>query len=341
MDNANQCDLCGTHAGVQSGVTLEPEPVEVRPAQTPVEGVSISATGAKECASCGHKNQAAARFCNQCGSALAGTVLPPVAPKVAEALPRRAKGEPAVNRQVGLLVGGSVLVVVALFLITVFSQNQSAPPPNPLSNTQSGASDERVDPPTDDHPLSAELQARVRPLMAAIEGSTDPVDKRNRQEELIQVYLDEGRYDFAGGVQYEIAEAENTAEAWARAGNLYYDWMDRHEGSTRINAAKTAIAAYQRSLELDPDNLDVRTDMGAAYLNDPDNPMQAIQQTNQVLAQNPDHIQANFNKGVMLIQIRRLDQAQAQFEKVKELSQPGSVPYDRAQQYLDQIRGMQ
>ena len=68
--------------------------------------------------------------------------------------------------------------------------------------------------------------------------------------------------------------------------------------------------------------------------------MMAIQETNRVLEQDSLHIQANFNRGVMLANINRIDQAVDQFEKVKRIIGDESNPiYQRADQAIESVQG--
>jgi cytochrome c-type biogenesis protein CcmH/NrfG len=122
---------------------------------------------------------------------------------------------------------------------------------------------------------------------------------------------------------------------------MYYDVMESREDASRGAYAKKAIAAYASALEINPDNLDIRTDMAIAYMYDPDNPMKAIQETNRVLEQDSLHVQANFNRGVMLANINRIDQAVAQFRKVQRIVGDDSSPiYQRAEQAIDRLQGV-
>jgi lipoprotein NlpI len=68
--------------------------------------------------------------------------------------------------------------------------------------------------------------------------------------------------------------------------------------------------------------------------------MMAIQETNRVLESDSLHIQANFNRGIMLSQINRLDQAIEQFETVKRIiGDPQDPVYQRAQDAIARLSG--
>jgi hypothetical protein len=69
--------------------------------------------------------------------------------------------------------------------------------------------------------------------------------------------------------------------------------------------------------------------------------MEAIRQTNLVLEKDADHLMANYNKGVFLMRINRLDQALEQFERVKVLAGAESPYYRQADMWIVTIRESQ
>ncbi len=78
------------------------------------------------------------------------------------------------------------------------------------------------------------------------------------------------------------------ARLLAEIGNLYYD----------AQQYRLAVAYYQRSLQIQPGNTNVRTDLGTAmwYLGDPD---RAIDEFNTVLKAEPTKVNALMNLGVV------------------------------------------
>ncbi len=59
----------------------------------------------------------------------------------------------------------------------------------------------------------------------------------------------------AKALEQEVLNRPENAEAWIQLGHIYYD-MDKHD---------QAVAAYEKSLELNPNNTDMLTDLGTAY----------------------------------------------------------------------------
>ncbi len=348
-------------AGIASeeNVIVEEEIVVAAETATEPGASPVEAGKGVFCNACGWLNPPGSRFCSRCGAELDARVAgasgpapsggspspvparPPVArasipvAKVSSPAPKApAKGsattsQSAVGRQVAILVGAGILLVVGLYMITVVSKEMgggsAAPPPVAQAAPQAA-------------PLPADVAEQAEALQAEIDQLTGAAQLEKRRE-LVSLYIREERYDLAAEEQERIAEAENTEDAWVLVGNLNYDWMERQSSADRAVFAKRAIAGYQRALEINPDNLDVRTDMAIAYMYDPDNPMKAIQETNKVLERNPDHVQANFNRGIMLMQINRMDEAVSQMEKVKRLvNDPDDPVYQRAERVLEMIR---
>lgn len=85
-----------------------------------------------------------------------------------------------------------------------------------------------------------------------------------------------------------LREDPNNAALLVTIGNRYYDKHDWNK----------AVEYYRRSLQIKPENVDVRTDMGTAiwYGGDPDG---AIREYKTVLRYQPDYPQTLFNMGVV------------------------------------------
>lgn len=358
---AEVCNLCGTPvAGVPQIEVSQERDSSQESSSSPVEGLGIIQSGdllsdvPPECDTCGHRNPGGSRFCNRCGSRLvpnraidsgersAGTIAP-ASQVIAEARESKASHEgksgkitdlgttdKAVGKQVIIVVSAALLLVVALYAVTTMSGG-------------SGGSFDSIAQPSQDQqtvePLASQWQDREGRLMSEIEQATGDaqIDARRR---LIDMYFAADRLDFAADQTVLIAEAIGSEDEWILAGNLYFDWMQRAPDTQKAPWARKAVGAYQAALDMNPDNLDVRTDMAIAYLYDPQNSMLAIQETNRVLAADSTHIQANFNRGIMLNQINRTDQAIEQFERVKRIiGNPEDPVYQRAEGAIAQLSG--
>jgi len=356
---AEVCSLCGTPV---PGAAIRPSESEPAPL-TVEEEVSASEASADaapledapasssepECDTCGHVNPAGSRFCNRCGARLvpsrggeSRTAAVPAATTVAEAKASAAEEadkpskitdlddtDRAVGKQVVIVVSSALLLVVILYFATTMSGGSQGD----FSLAEPPPGQQIVE------PLASQWQAREGEIMSDIEASSGQAEIEARRR-LIDLYFAADRLDFAADQTTLIAEATNSEEEWILAGNLYFDWMQRAPDTQKAPWAQKAISSYQAALDMSPDNLDVRTDMAIAYLYDPQNSMLAIQETNRVLETDSLHIQANFNRGIMLNQINRTVEAIAQFEKVKRIiGNPDDPVYQRAESAIAQLSG--
>lgn len=328
-DGAALCELCGTPAGSLG----EPEPV-ADTAEDPVTPPVMQSPAGPFCNDCGWKNPEGARFCSRCGARLQDTAPAQVGSPMAGSSERLLSAEPAsVQRRVGLIVAGAVLLVAALFLVTVASKNGQRPAPMATQATAPAEGEHQS------APLAPETARQAEALEAEIEtlGGSERVSRRRA---LVDLFVGAGRMDRAAEAQVELAREAGSPEAWVLAGDLLSQWMETIQGTHKSEVALRAVEAYKKALEGDPENLDARTNMAWAYQYDPQNAMEAITQTNLVLEKNPEHVRANFNKGIFLIQINRVDHAIAQFERVKQLAGEGTLEYDRAEAVLGAIADM-
>ena len=360
-EDAERCDLCGMKAGESPDEYMS----DAADDEKDVNGVGGHDTDVGDepagvfCNKCGWRNPAGANFCSRCGAklqavsgreahpsdarsvesgsaearpgALAPSRPPSPDPDAGSDTVEEADSTAGMGRQVVVIVGAGILFVIALYMITVLSADTNGS--NAPARQSPAAATVDVPPLAEQFvPRETELQDRL----AAASGA-EALDIRR---DLMDLYLAANRIDLAAAEAERIAEVTNTENDWAIAGNLYYDVMEGRQDASQSVFAKRAIAAYGRALEVNPDNLDVRTDMAIAYMYDPDNPMMAIQETNRVLEQDSLHIQANFNRGVMLANINRIDQAVEQFEKVKRIIGDDSNPiYQRADQAIESVQG--
>ncbi len=316
LAESDRCDLCGW-------------PVDMNAVRQPKE----DPPGSIYCNSCGWQNPSASNFCSQCGAKLQSLNTKPPAPSQSPNPRKRpANVESGVSMQVFAIVGLGVFLVVALFIVTAVSNRVSPPQQATLSAPPSmtGTSSQS--------PLSGQLASRINELDMAIESDTSALSLVLKREKTY-VLVEGGRLDMAAEMQSQIAEETGLVEDWKTAGDLYYEWMaDEPQPEMRSRAAGQAVRAYQRVLELNADDLDVRTDMATAYLNT-GSPMLGVTEIKKVLEEDPDHLNANFNYGLMLARINRTEEAITQLERVLTLAPDStSMHYQRAAMLISTIR---
>lgn len=348
-DDEAACDLCGTPV---SGIIIpestqvadegrtapyfDPDEAEI-PTDSQVEGGAF-------CTECGWQNPTESNFCGKCGTKLqdlsvksAATGRPPAtkrAQKPKKLPPNKsgARGDKAkaadggtstVGRQMGMIILAGVLIVLALYMMSVVGGSDSSAPQPGVGTL-----------PPIQGPLGEPYASRAEAIQQEMTALTGEA-RISKQDELINLYLSATRLDLAAAESEQLARILNTESAWVDAGNLYYDWMDMQQTARKGIFAAKAVSAYRQALEINPENLDVRTDMAIALMFHPEESAAAIQETMIVLEKDSTHVQANFNRGIMLLQINRVEQAIEAFEIVKRLvGNPNDPIYQRADQAI-------
>lgn len=400
--STDRCDLCGTVLEDPDSEVQETAPgaqaseeggEENRDA--PSDSGSSGDEGEEEasvfCNECGWENPLGAQYCSRCGGALqdlsAADVPEGTRPIAADLPTGPADGsndaatdadgsvppeetQGAMGRQIMLLVGGALLLVVGLFFVTQWSAQQDwggdgstdAPaasaetgpagsgPASGASQMPSGGSGgggELTDLETllDQTGTSSPgaMAEQIDSMEARIEQASGP-EKREAQAEFVNLLIGAGQPGRAAVVQSEIADATDAVDAQRRAADLLYRWMQKLQGEGQreqvLEVARHAARAYESVANERPDDLDARTRMGEAYLLT-NRPMRGIKEINAVLDDDSTFVPARFQKGLALLQINRLDQAIRQFERVKQFADEES-PFvrqaDRALKVIEKQR---
>ena len=388
--SSDRCDLCGTvvddgpdPAGTAEDTEAESSEPEASPPEEAPSGPQ-AADGQDEpsvfCNQCGWENPPGARYCSQCGEALqdlSGASPPDGTRPVTADLPTSASAETsdepsepdassspdeeerAMGRQIAMLVGGALVLVVGLFFATQWSAQyewggggEAGGAPSSSAGNEAAASgatggtrpmqsggttggDELTDLQTlleeaGASSVGGAMAGQIDSLETAIEQASGS-DRRAAQAELVNLLIGVGQPGRAAVVQNDIADATGAADAQRRAADLLYRWMQQLQGEGQrqqvLKVARHAARAYRTVVDQRPDDLDARTRMGEAYLLT-NRPMRGIKAINAVLDDDSTFVPARFQKGLALLQINRLDQATTEFEQVQEFAEEGS-PFTR------------
>lgn len=381
----------------------EPERVESSASadpQTSDAGSQEKAQAAEDktpvfCNQCGWKNPLESNFCAQCGAELQeieagrehGETAPAGTRKVAADLPKASKeaAEPVraedtndasaqdgeqelMSQQLVMTVGTAILVVVALFFVTLWSQTQSwssesdsEPAPAQGTTAEAGTGGPAAGGGGPAAPgsrfggqdIATLIEANGTEMSASIAERADSIKeqlpnvegdvKRTLQEQLVNLYVGASAFGRAAQLQQEMSETSEDTDDWRRTGDLFYNWMEKvgAESNGRNPAiapiGRRAIAAYEEVLAQNPENYDVRTDMATVLLRS-NNPMRGVEELNRVLEADSTFVPARFNKGLALLWIGRYEQAIEQFEAVQELAGETSPQYQQAAQAIELVR---
>ncbi len=403
--DASVCDLCGTpieeaDAPDPPATDAEKEAADGSEEDASPETAPASGSGAEEapveqvyCHDCGWENPPGANYCSRCGTELQDVSddEPAGARPVEADLPTGAEAsaedsaaeeeisdeQAEMGRQILLVVGTAVVLVLGLFFATQWSQqyewgsaDESTPPA--AAERQSGESSPNASPPSGagatgssgpsstpepaaspstpeglqtlvdqfGGSVAGAMASQVDSLRTLVDGASGD-EQRQLRSKLAQLYVGAGAPGQAALVQSKVAEQSGRVEDRRRVANLLYKWMrkvEQEQGRAQVaDVARHVAEAYAAVVEQRPEDLDARTRMGEAYLLT-NNPMKGIRAINQVLEDDSTFVPARFQKGLALLQINRLDQAVAQFEKVMTHASQDDPFYQQAKKAIEVIR---
>lgn len=130
-----------------------------------------------------------------------------------------------------------------------------------------------------------------------------------------------------GYIYEELGQLDNQFEHWFKAGEAFREAYGSIQDETISSVLKTrATHAYEKALELEPENLDAKTGLGSAMVSKGENPMAGIAILQEVVQKEPNHLAANKSLGLFSMQSRQFDRAITRFQTVLSI-QPDAESY--------------
>lgn len=162
-----------------------------------------------------------------------------------------------------------------------------------------------------------------------------PVNERlDLQNKLIQKWLDVNQPTPAAFLKEQIALQQSDLKNWLATGNLFTDAYQNGKDSTITNTlVSKAIFAYNKALSFDDTNLEAKTGLGVAYVNEGKNPMQGIQLLLSVVAKEPKNLNANLNLGLFSMKSGQFEKAINRFKTVLETKETPEAYFYLASSY--------
>lgn len=106
-------------------------------------------------------------------------------------------------------------------------------------------------------------------------------------------------------------------EAWLNTAFRYFDAFKSTDDSLiRAAMVQKAIASYQKVIDMNPSNLNAKTDLGICYAEGTSNPMQGIMMLREVVQTDSTHEYAQFNLGILSVKSGQMEKAVDRFNRV-------------------------
>lgn len=172
--------------------------------------------------------------------------------------------------------------------------------------------------------VSTKFQQELSDLESQL-AKAEGAEKSDLQKQLAQKWDDLNQAAPAAYYYEEFAAGSNKLEDWLKAGSLYTQAYEASKDSvvTPVLVAK-ATSAYQKALEMDPENLDAKTGLGSAMVGGP-NPMAGITILLEVVKKDPENVNANMNLGLFSIRSGQFDKGIERFKTVLKHRQSADV----------------
>ncbi len=165
-----------------------------------------------------------------------------------------------------------------------------------------------------------ELTGNLASQIAALEEQlkTAPAAQKAALQQQLAEKWDDVDQPAPSAFYYESLAAKiNTLALWMKAGDAYTAaYQNTADTLSQPALVQKAIGAYQKALELAPENLDAKTGLGIAYVSGTGAPMQGIALLKSVVTADPRNLKANMNLGLFSMRSGQFDKAVERFKTV-------------------------
>jgi tetratricopeptide (TPR) repeat protein len=117
------------------------------------------------------------------------------------------------------------------------------------------------------------------------------------------------------------AEKLPTEENYLAAAYRYFDaFKIAGDELLRTQLVDKAISSYSKVLEINPKNLNAKTDLGVCYAEGTSEPMKGILMLRDVIKEDPNHEMAQLNLGFLSVKSNQFDKAIDRFTTVMKIN---------------------
>ncbi len=162
------------------------------------------------------------------------------------------------------------------------------------------------------------LKDEQRRYIAALESQLNSDSSKLSLYDSLGSAWDEAKVPAASAYYFELkAKRIPTEDNYLKAAYRYFDAFKLTDDSLlRNQLAQKAISSYSSVLEINPNNLNAKTDLGVCYAEGTGEPMKGIMLLREVVKENPDHEMAQLNLGFLSVKSGQFDKAIERFKKV-------------------------
>jgi tetratricopeptide (TPR) repeat protein len=146
---------------------------------------------------------------------------------------------------------------------------------------------------------------------------TDTIKRVSILKSLSGTWYEMGFPSIAGNYAEEIATIAKTAESWSIAGTTYALCVKSTEDvKIKEFCSKRAVKAFEKTISLDPENIDARINLAICYVDNPlqESPMQGIMMLRDLNTKYPRNVSILNQLAKLALQTNQIDKALERLE---------------------------
>lgn len=228
--------------------------------------------------------------------------------------------------RVALVAGVAALSVILYFAPSQVNKKQAAGPAEAKTESHSSGFDADALLKSAESALNADQKSNLDLLKTALNKNGDRdtavLDQMGRLWDRVQIPA-------ASAIWFERkAVIQQSERSYLDAAFRYFDGFKAATDSVlKQMLVEKAIANYEKVLEINPDNLNAKTDLGTCYVEGTAQPMKGIMMLREVVQKDPNHEMAQYNLGMLSVKSGQMDKAIERFKTVLKINPNRSEMY--------------
>lgn len=222
--------------------------------------------------------------------------------------------------------------LLAVFLLYFFGAT-SLRTPKESADSEGRITSEVIVPQADEEELLRIAQKNLSTIDRERLNSISP--KENKL--LSEFWFSQDQYSLAAIYQEKVAQKENTFTSWDRAGDLFVRAFREEKDSTKVVLfLNKALNTYESANSLE-ESLTTKLKIAKLHIDVTGQIMNGVMLLQAIVEKEPNHIQANYELGLLSIRSGQIEKAMSRFDKVITAKPDFIEPYLlKSQLYLQQ-----
>ncbi len=247
----------------------------------------------------------------------------------------------SVNKtQLAVISGSILLIVLLLFANTKLPKNQE----KAKMSDHAGHSDDGIETLIESakSALNTDQKAEIKKLEQVLRTSAD---KRIAFENIIKQWDSLRQPSVAAYYMEQAAIASPIEKNWFEAGNRYYAAVRFAKEADRQVLYSKAMECFEKTVELNPQNVEAKISLGACYVEGSSDPMKGIGMLREVEKTDSNNVNLQLNFAFFSEKSGQWDKAIVRFQKVLKIKPDFIEAYlhlaDAYQQKGDKINAIE